>query len=125
MLAERDVARAFVSTGAPPMARAFAQQHAGDWPVLSDPTRAIFRLAGMRRSRWTMLHPRLVVNLVRALRRGFRQGRVQGDAWQLGGVIVVDAAGAIAHRQVDRVAGDVVDLDAVRAALRSLAPSRH
>jgi hypothetical protein len=99
------------------MATAFVRQHAGVVPVFSDPARRTFRAAGMRRSLWATLHWRLVVNLVRALRRGFRQGSVQGDAWQQGGVVVIDAGGSIVHRQVDRAGGDPIDVAAVRAVL--------
>jgi hypothetical protein len=86
--------------------------------VLSDPTRAVFAAAGMRRSLFATLHWRLFVNAWRAFRRGFRQTSVQGDPWQQGGVLVLDRDGAVRHRQIDRAGGDMLDLDAVLAALR-------
>lgn len=116
-LAARGARLLFVGTGLPAMAAAFAREHAGDVPVFCDPARRTFRAAGMRRSLWATLHWRLVANLVRALRRGFRQSSVQGDAWQQGGVVVLDAGGRIVHRQIDRAGGDPLDVDAVRAAL--------
>jgi hypothetical protein len=70
----------------------------------------------MRRGAGSTLRLRLLVNLWRALRAGFRQQQVLGDSWQQGGVLVFSADGALRHRQVDRVAGDVLDLDAVLAA---------
>ena len=109
----------FVGTGLPAMAADFARTHAGPHPVFSDPARATFAAAGMKRSLWTTLHWRLVPNAWRALRRGFRQTKVQGDAWQQGGVLVFDAAGRVLHRQVDGAAGDALDLDAVVAAVRA------
>lgn len=108
----------FVGTGLPAMADAFAKAHAGGMSVLTDPTRRAFELAGMRRGLLPLLHWRFVANLLRALRRGFRQTRVQGDAWQQGGALVLDADGRVLHRQVDAATGDRLDLDPIRAALR-------
>lgn len=111
----------FVGTGTPAMAADFAKQHAPSHSVLSDPARATFAAAGMRRSAWATLHWRLVRNAWRALRSGFRQTSVQGDPWQQGGVLVLAANGTIVHRQVDRAGGDPLDLDAVVAAVRASA----
>jgi hypothetical protein len=109
----------FVGTGLPAMAKSFASEWAGPHPVLSDPTRAVFAAAGMRRSLFATLHWRLFVNAWRAFRRGFRQTSVQGDPWQQGGVLVLGRDGQVRHRQVDRAGGDELDLDAVLAALRA------
>lgn len=107
----------FVGTGTPAMAADFAATHAGPHPVLSDPARRAFAAAGMRRTWLSSLHPRMLRNVWRALRAGFRQGRVLGDPWQQGGVLVFDAAGRLLHQQFDTAAGDPIDLDAVMAAL--------
>jgi hypothetical protein len=108
----------FVGTGLPAMAADFARAHAGPHPVLGDPQRAAFAAAGMRGGIWTMLHWRLLPNLWRALRAGFRQTNVQGNAWQHGGVVVLAADTRVLHREVDRTAGDTLDLDAIVAAAR-------
>ncbi len=108
----------FVGTGTPPMAADFARTHAGPHPVFSDPERRLFAAAGMRRSLWATLHWRLLPNLVRALRAGFRQTKVQGDAWQQGGVLVFGADARLRHREVDHAGGDELDLRAVLAAAR-------
>jgi hypothetical protein len=109
----------FVGTGTPAMAADFARTHAGPHPVLSDAPRAAFAAAGMRGGWWTMLHWRFLPNLWRALRGGFRQTSVQGNAWQHGGVVVLAPDARVVHREVDRTAGDVLDLDAIVAAARS------
>ncbi len=41
-----------------------------------------------------------------ALRAGLRQGSVQGDAWQIGGVKVVRPGGGIAYRYLSDSVGD-------------------
>ena len=108
----------FVGTGLPAMAASFQREFAAGLPVLSDPTRRVFEVAGMRRGVGSTLRFRLLANMLRALRRGFRQHKVQGDAWQQGGVLVLDGDGTVLHRQVDGTAGDLLDLDAVAAAIR-------
>jgi AhpC/TSA antioxidant enzyme len=45
-------------------------------------------------------------SLGRALKGGFRQKGVQGDAWQLGGVLVVLPGGSVAYRYLSESAGD-------------------
>lgn len=107
----------FVGTGTAPMAAAFAREHADGLPVLGDPTKRVFELAGMRRGLGTVLRFGMVRNLLRALRRGHRQTKVQGDPWQQGGVLVLDGNGAVVHRQVDRAAGDAIDWARVVAAI--------
>lgn len=109
----------FVGTGTPAMAKDFQATHGGRHPVFSDSGRALFAAAGMQRRLGTTLHWRLVKNMFRALRGGFRQTKVQGDPWQQGGVLVFDAGGQLRHQQYDGAAGDVIDLDAVMAALGS------
>ena len=110
----------FVGTGTPAMARAFRDELGEGSVVLSDVDRAAYRAAGMRRSLFSSLHWRTFWNALRAWRRGFRQSRVQGDPWQQGGALVFDRAGALVHQQLDRAAGDELDVDAL---LRATAPS--
>jgi len=117
-LAASDARLVFVGTGTPAMAADFARQHAGPHPVLSDVARRTFQAAGMRRSLWATLHWRLLKNLWRALRAGYRQTQVLGDAWQQGGVLVFAADGRLLHGQADRAGGDELDLAAVRQAVR-------
>jgi hypothetical protein len=109
----------FVGTGSPAMAADFQKAHASPHPVFSDVTRRSFEAAGMRRSFWSFLHWRFVRNALRAFRNGFRQTEVLGDAWQQGGVLLFDSHGRLRHHQIDAVAGDTINLDAVVTALRS------
>ena len=103
------------------MAKAFRDELGGAGVVLSDAERGAYRAAGMRRGLFSSLHWRTFVNALRAWRRGFRQTRVQGDPWQQGGALVFDRAGALVHQQLDRAAGDEVDVDALLRALAGAA----
>ena len=115
---ERKGARiVFVGNGLPAMAREFAAQHADGIPVLSDPTKKTFELAGMRRGLSTVMRPSMLANAWRAFRSGHRQTKVQGDPWQQGGALVLGADGAVLHAQRDCAAGDAIDWARVVAAL--------
>lgn len=100
------------------MAADFARTHAGSHPVLSDPTRSAFVAAGMKRGVFRVVHWRLLANLWRALRGGFRQGKVQGDPWQQGGVLVFGPTRDLVFEQRDSAAGDALALDAIVRAAR-------
>src|SRR5512139_805126 len=106
-----------VGNGAPHFAAAFREDFALDGPLLVDPELRAYRAAGLRRGRVEILSPRLPLHAIRALRSGARQGAVQGDAWQLGGVFVIRPGGVLAFRHVSREAGDHPAVDAVLAAL--------
>jgi peroxiredoxin len=113
----RGVRVVLVGSGAPDKAARFAGLHGCGFPVFTDPTLGVQKSAGLRRGLASTLRLGALVNLVRALRAGFRQTAVEGDAWQQGGALVFDGDGRLRHAQVDRVAGDPLDLDRLLAAL--------
>jgi len=61
--------------------------------VVTDPSLASFRAAGLRRARVHGL--RAAIETLRALGAGYRQRRRAGDAMQLGGAFLVDEAGRV------------------------------
>ena len=63
------------------------------------------------------------LNALRALRSGSRQGSVQGDVWQLGGVFVIRPGGELAYRYVSREAGDHAPPDAILESLSKDGPA--
>ena len=119
---QRAVRVVLVGPGAPDKAARFALRHGCGFPVFTDPTLGVQKNAGLRRGRWSTLRLRALVNLVRALRSGFRQTAVEGDAWQQGGALLFDGDGRLRHAQVDRVAGDPLDLDRLLASLPADGP---
>ena len=106
-----------VGNGAQHFAAAFREDQHLDCPLLVDPELRAYRAAGLRRGRVELLSPRLASNALRALRSGARQGAVQGDPWQLGGVFVIRPGGALAFRHVSREAGDHPPIEDVLHAL--------
>jgi NAD(P)-dependent dehydrogenase (short-subunit alcohol dehydrogenase family) len=106
-----------VGNGSPAFAQAFREDMALDAPLLVDPELRAYRAAGLRRGRVELLSPRLPLHAIRALRAGARQGAIQGDPWQLGGVFVIRPDGALVYRHVSREAGDHPPVREVIAAL--------
>ncbi len=116
---------AIVGNGSAEFARAFREDLSlpDDVELLVDPELRSYRAAGMRRGRAELLSPRLASNALRAFRAGFRQGAVQGDPFQLGGLLVIRPDGALAYRHVSREAGDHAPLGDVVAALAPGVPA--
>lgn len=75
-------------------------------PLYVDTTRESYRALGMKRPLLAFLKPALFRNAWRALRTGSRQKGIQGDPWQLGGVLIVRPDGGVAFRYLSDVAGD-------------------
>jgi hypothetical protein len=120
---ERDRIRAsgaelvLIGNGTPAFARAFAEDFRIETPLYVDPSRRTYRALGMARpGLLSFLSPRLLAAVARALRGGFMQGPVRGDALQLGGVLVVARGGRIAFRHLARDVGDNPPVSEVVAA---------
>jgi hypothetical protein len=106
-----------IGNGAPHFARAFREDLGLAVPLYTDPTLATYRALRFRRGVGaTLLSGKTWAHAARAMRGGFRQGLTQGDAWQLGGVVVVRPDGAIAYRHASGEAGDHPPLEALLAA---------
>ena len=107
-----------VSSGATHFIQGFRETTGFDGPVLTDPTLASYKAAGLRRSGFGVFNPRTAVDAARALGGGHRQGRMQGDAWQLGGVLAIAPDETVRfHFEASR-AGELVPVDALMSALR-------
>jgi alkyl-hydroperoxide reductase/thiol specific antioxidant family protein len=110
---------AVIGNGQPAMAKSWAR-HNGFPPsvaVLTDPARKSYDVAGLKRSFTATLKPAAAVSFVRALRRGFRQGRIQGDPWQQGGALVVRPGGKVVFQHVSSAPGDHASASTLLAAL--------
>ena len=107
-----------IGNGASHFAAAFVEDLGITTPVYVDPARATYRALGMKRGLApTLLALRTLKHGIRAFRAGFRQGRTQGDPFQLGGVLVVRPGGLVAFRYISDEAGDHPPVDDVVAAI--------
>jgi hypothetical protein len=121
---EREAIRArgavlvFVGNGNRYYARGFRDELGLDEPLYVDTKRDAYRALRMKRGVFrTLLSPSAIKHTLRALRSGFRQGRTRGDAWQLGGVLVVRPGGHVDFAHLSESAGDHARVADVLAAL--------
>ena len=113
-----------VGNGPPEVIAGFVERHGlGDKPVevVTDPTLATFRAAGLARSAWATFGPRAIADYVRARGGGHVPGKTAGDALQQGGALVVDAGGEVAFHHVARSLGDHADVSDLVDAVLGLA----
>lgn len=113
---ERGARVVFVGNGSPMMASAFAEDFDVRSPLYTDPSLKVYEAVGLQRgmgSVWKTLKA-----APRALKGGFVQGRTQGDAFQQGGILVVDREGRELYRYVSAFAGDHPSMDAVLGSLK-------
>ena len=91
--------------------------------VLADEERATYKIAGFRRANVAqLLGPQSVVSgLKHARRSGVMQGRIIGDAAQLGGAAVVDTDGTVLLHRASENAGDTIEV----ADLLAAAPAKR
>jgi hypothetical protein len=90
-----------------------------DMRILADEDRRTYKLAGLRRANLNQLvGPKSVISgLKHSARSGVVQGRIIGDAAQLGGALVIAPGGEVVFEQRSKHAGDTVEpADLVAAA---------
>jgi hypothetical protein len=114
-----------IGQATPRQAKRFAQKLGIEGTrILTDEDRATYRIAGFKRANVAqLLGPKSVVSGLRhGARSGVVQGRVIGDAAQLGGAMVIAPDGSVAFRQASEHAGDTVEPADLLDAGRGIAP---
>ena len=96
----------FVGNGNKAMAAAFRDQFGITSPIYVDTKRASYRALDFGKSPLSLVSAGAAKAAVRALGEGFRQGLTQGDAWQLGGVVIVKKDGTVTYRYASQHPGD-------------------
>jgi hypothetical protein len=99
-------------------ARAFVEETKIDLPVFVDEKRVVYRALGFRRPLLSFLSPKMFKRGAEARSEGFAQHGVQGDAFQLGGVLLLMPDGSKPYTYASRFAGDHPDLDVLKAAVQ-------
>ena len=93
----------FIGQGDAQQSLAFREEHipTAAATILRDPDRLSYRALQWTRQPWRLFFPAVLRNAVRVLRQGHRQGALQGDPFQNGGLVLVDGEGEIVflHRQ--------------------------
>ena len=106
-----------VGNGAPHFIEGFRELTGYRGLLYTDPSRASYRAAGMKRGWTTFLNPKVLKNAARALGEGHMQGLTQGDPAQQGGTLVITPPGRVLFHHVSETGGDHAPLDAVLASL--------
>ena len=108
-----------IGNGAPMFIEGFRETTGFTGPVFTDPSLAVYRAAELRRGVGTIVSLRAAARTVGALRRGFRQGRTEGDALQQGGVLVIAPDGRVLYHHVSASPGDNAPPEEIIRALRA------
>ncbi len=107
-----------IGNGAPMFIEGFRETTGYDGQVLTDPSLEVYKAAQLERGFWKTVNFGGAIASVGAMRRGFRQGKVQGDATQQGGVVVVVPDGKVVYHHVSKHPGDNAKPDDIVRALR-------
>jgi len=116
----RGVRLVVIGNGQPWQAKAFREDERIPFELWVDPEMKAYRAAGLRRGLTKAVSRRSLGHAWRAMRGGFRQTKVQGDPWQLGGVFVITPEGETVYGQVSREAGDHASIPEVMEVLDRL-----
>ena len=115
----------FVGNGAANFIDGFVDRFGlGDRPVVvvTDPTLRAHHLAGLQRSWWGTLGPAAIVDVIRLKFSGLSGSALEGDAAQLGGLVLLDGRGGVVLAHRARTLGDHLPTsDVIDAALSLMA----
>jgi peroxiredoxin len=120
-----------IGHGTPEMAAAFRRAQGVDLPVLVDPDRRVYDAIGAKVATMSeLIGPRQILAGLRAavgsrMRQGdiaVHQGRIIGNAAQLGGVLVVAPDGSVRYSHLAEDASDYPPAREVLAAARAIGP---
>ena len=113
---------AVVGLGSPLFAKGFRESTHDTGPLFVDAEGLAYRAVAMGRLRlWNLFNFRMLRNALRARKQGFRQGKVEGDPWQLGGTLVVAPGDRLVYAWRNKNVDDDAPIDDVIAALRGAA----
>jgi hypothetical protein len=104
-----------VGNGAPMFIQGFRETTGFGGPIYTDPSLEVYTAAQLKRGVGTFLKLGAAKATVGSLARGFRQGRMQGDATQQGGVLVIARDGRVLYHHVSEYPGDNASPDAIRS----------
>ncbi|HEX5060855.1 MAG TPA: peroxiredoxin-like family protein [Kofleriaceae bacterium] len=107
-----------IGNGTPNFIAGFREQTKYPDPIYVDPSLAVYKAAELKRGALRTFDPRALGKTITAFRHGSRQGSVQGDAWQQGGVLVVAPGGEVKFHHASDRPGDNASIPEIVAALR-------
>lgn len=103
---DKNVNLAVIGSGDPRHFEAFKKTTGYGGLLFSDTSLAAFSLLGFSKGLAGFMSIRSVFKAASALKKGHRQGSVQGSTLQMGGALVIDVSGAIRYFFAGKKAGD-------------------
>jgi hypothetical protein len=99
-------------------AKAFVKDTGIALPVYVDEKRAVYQALGFKRPLLAFLNPNVFKRAAEARAEGFTQPGVHGDAFQLGGVLLLMPDGSIPYKYTSQFAGDHPKIEDLKEAVR-------
>ena len=87
----------------------FGKRHPSFVAFYTDPSLESYKALGLIHGMGGMASFKMIPNALRAMTRGHRQSKTQGDPLQQGGVCVVDTNGNVLFAHRDQTAGDHIN----------------
>ncbi len=112
-----------IGNGSPSFIEGFREETRWTGPIYTDPSLAVYQAAELKRGIANTFDPRALGGTIKAFLRGGRQGRMQGDPWQQGGVLVIGRDGSVLLQDVSDRPGDNATGAEIVAALAIISPS--
>jgi hypothetical protein len=108
-----------VGNGKPHQAAAFIEDEKLNFPVFVDPDLVAYKLAGLRRDLASTLKLSALGNAMRAMKGGHMQTGLKGDAWQQGGVFVIQQPeNSVSMAYVSEAAGDHPSIEGIISSIK-------
>lgn len=108
----------FVGMGIPSMADDFRTAMELSSPVWADTKRLTYKALKFTRGLKTVFNGKALLNALRAMSKGHRQHRTQGDAMLNGGVVIARKGGECTYAWASQVPGDIPKTEDVILAAR-------
>lgn len=117
-LASRGVDVLAVFQSPPERIASYVGKQAPPFPILADPTEALYGKYGLRTSLLAYLHPKNFGVVFRAMRRGFLPGPPDGSATRVPGDFLIRPDGTLADAFYGKVIADHIPFERVEAFAR-------
>jgi hypothetical protein len=108
-----------VGNGAPHFIAGFRELTGFEGPIYTDPSLKVYEAAHLERGVFKVLNPKAAISSIRAFARGGKQGRVEGDGLQQGGVLVVAPGNELLWQHTSKYPGDNASVDQIVTSLQT------
>ena len=102
----------------PRYAKAFVEETKVDLPVFVDEQRVAYQALEFKRPLLAFLSPKVFKRAAEARKEGFTQPGVWGDAFQLGGVVLLMTDGTMPYRYASQFPGDHPKIEDLKTEVR-------